>query len=133
MRKRLLDALCWLGVFLCAGILSAFLSYPAWAQEVEFGTGLVCDEAAQVEQFIVLRAELPDAEAAVAKVNNGTNACGVLPIAFIRGEKKGEARNANGSFDIVEVMVVGISNGPGFIRVPPIIQYTFFRNEEKGA
>jgi len=34
MRKKLIDLLCWLGVFLCCGLLAAALAYPAYAHDL---------------------------------------------------------------------------------------------------
>jgi hypothetical protein len=104
----------------------------AQAQEVELGPGLVCDTQKQVERFVALYSG--DVQAAVNAVNaemHDPTACGLANMAFVRGPQLATARNKNTSFDIVQILVVGVANEAGSVQtVTPAVFYSLFPVEE---
>ena len=82
MKQRLLDALVWMGIAACCGFPSCALAYPALSQEP--GRGIICDEAADVEKFLTPASSTQSAEA-ISQVNDATNACAIVTVAFVRG------------------------------------------------
>lgn len=124
-----------LGNFLLGLVLGFLLmvleSATARSQPYPIGTGLTCDTAAQAESFV--RAFQGNTAAALAQVNaeaGKADACAVSTVAYILGEKKGEARNKEGTFDVVEIVVIGglAANGK-MSPTAPTIQYTLFRTK----
>jgi hypothetical protein len=104
----------------------------AQAQEVELGPGLVCDTQKQVERFVALYSG--DAQAAVNAVNaemNDPTACRLANMAFVRGPRLATARNKDTTFDIVQILVVGVANEAGGVQtVTPALFYSLFPVEE---
>jgi hypothetical protein len=105
---------------------------PAQAQEVELGPGLVCDTQTQVERFVALFNG--DALAAVNAVNaemHDPTACGLANMAFVRGPQLATARNKDTTFDIVQILVIGVANEAGGVQsVTPAVFYSLFPVEE---
>jgi hypothetical protein len=91
-----------------------------------YGTGLICDTAEQVEQFVALTKTEGDLSAAIEAVNSAVGnpqACGVATIRFVAEE---EVQHA-GTFKIVRVLVVGFNDGEKWFPVqPPHFQFTIF-------
>jgi hypothetical protein len=104
----------------------------AQAQEVELGPGLVCDTQKQVERFVALYSG--DAQVAVNAVNaemNDPTACRLANMAFVRGPRLATARNKDTTFDIVQILVVGVANEAGGVQtVTPALFYSLFPVEE---
>lgn len=102
------------------------------AQDVEVGTGLICDTQAQVERFVSDFNGNPDA--AITAINGESpNACGVVSVAFVRGQEVSTVRNAQGTFKVTEILVVGVVTPMGFQAVPPLPQFTIFLTKEENA
>jgi len=105
---------------------------PAQAQEVELGSGLICDTQNQVERFVALYNG--DAQAAAEAVNaemHDPTACGFANMAFVRGRQLAIARNKDRTFDIVQILVVGVANEAGGVQtVTPAAFYSLFPVEE---
>jgi hypothetical protein len=115
-------------------LLSVLLCFSARAQNVEVGTGIVCDTQKQMERFVALFHD--DAEAAVKAVNaeeNDPNACVVGTIAFVRGPEIATARTRNATFQIVRVLVVGIFTAAGFRATVPAAFFSAEKVEERAA
>jgi hypothetical protein len=111
--RDLLAKLCF-----CAYLMVA----PATAQEIETGTGLICDTEAQVARYLELYDG--DVHAAVTAVNveaADTTACGVATVAYMRVEDKARVDNKNGSHQITEILVVGIHMPFGIASTPPTV------------
>src|ERR1700757_1913161 len=95
-------------------MLSALMCFSAHAQDVEFGTGIVCNTQEQTERFVALFKG--DEEAALKAVNAGQNeqsGCGVATVAYFRGPAVETARSKDAAFNIVRVLVVGIMTETG--------------------
>jgi hypothetical protein len=115
-------------------LLSVLLCLSAQAQNVEVGTGIVCDTQREMERFIVLFHE--DAEAAVNAVNAeeaDPNACVFGTIAYVRGPDIATARTQDATFQIVRVLVVGIFTEAGFRATVPAALFSVEKVEERAA
>jgi hypothetical protein len=105
-------------------LLCAF-AVRANAQSIENGTGVVCDSATHVEQFIALRG---DSKSAVEQINTESKSrvCEILHIAFLVGGIVADASNDKGTWQIRKILVVGIYLGRVINSVPPYEKYTAF-------
>jgi hypothetical protein len=115
-------------------LLSVLLCFSARAQEVEVGTGIVCDTQRQMERFVSLFDG--DPEAAVKAVNAEEaepNACVVATIAYVRGPHITTLRTKSATFQIVRVLVVGILTEAGFRATVPSALFSAQRIEERAA
>jgi len=79
----------------------------ASAQSIETGTGLLCDQPSEVERFFSLLED--DLQTAIEQVNaeaHKASACAVVQVAFVKGSEVAAGRHKNGSYRVVEVVVV---------------------------
>jgi hypothetical protein len=107
------------------------LSFPTSmvAQEVTIGRGVICDTQEQLRKYAALSAH----SSAIDQINEevGTTACGVLVVAYVIGPSHGQVRTADGPFTVTEITVVAMNLGPGWMRVPPLTQFTLFKVKEE--
>jgi hypothetical protein len=107
---------------------------PALADDYEVGTNLFCDTKAQAERFVTLFAG--DAEAAVVAVNaevQDPTACAQMDVAYMRGARVGTVRHGDNTFEIVRILVVGISTALGVKPVRPAAYFSLFSVKEFGV
>ena len=109
---------------------------PAAAQELQIGTNLVCDTREQVKLFIAHYSG--DAQTAVDAVNSEEHdptACVIATVAYMAGPRATftTARNQNGAFRIVEIVVVGLVMSEGIQTVHPTRLYSLIPVEERSA
>jgi hypothetical protein len=107
------------------------LGLPAQAQEVEIGTGLICDTQAQVEHFVSLYDG--DVQSTAEKVNTAEHsptACIVSGMAYVRGRKVATARRNNTTFQIIPILVVGVVTEKGVETVTPAPYFSAIAVEE---
>ena len=100
----------------------------------EVGESLVCDTLGQVELFADLFTG--DAQTAIRVVNeeeHNPSACGLVNVAFMRGDKHGVIRHGDTTFEVVHILVVGIETERGLRAVRPAAYYTLFSVKEFGA
>jgi hypothetical protein len=112
-------------------ILSLLLCLPAQAQEIEYGTGLICDTRQQAEELV--RHFDGDMDAALKAVNveeHDPNACAVVTIAFVRGPEVATVRNKDAAFQVVRILVVGVGSPSGFRSVAPAAYVSLFKIAE---
>jgi len=103
----------------------------AQAWDYEIGTSLICDTRAQVERFAVLFSG--DAPAAIRAINTeeqNPSACGLVNVAYVRGEQIAMARHGDNAFEIVRVLVVGIATDNGIRPVQPAAYFSLFPVKE---
>ena len=115
-------------------VLSVLLCFAARAQEVEIGTGIVCDTQKQMERFVALFHG--EAEAAVKAVNaeeDDPNACMVGTLAYVRGPDVATARTRDATFQIVRILVIGILTEVGFQATVPAAFFSAKRIDERPA
>jgi hypothetical protein len=106
----------------------------AGAHEIETGSGVICDTPAQAQRLAILLDH--DAQAAIRTVNaeaHDANACALATVAYVRGAKAGTARSKAGTFEIVEVLVVGVETRRGLMQASPAVYFTLFKVEERPA
>ena len=112
-------------------LLVCFLAVPASAQEVEVGTGLICDTQQQAEQFVT--GFTGNTAATLAAINQGSMACAVVAVAYVRGAQVSVVRNRQGTFSVTEILVVGVPTPAGIQPVTATKQYTLFKVAETEA
>lgn len=111
-------------------MLPLFFDMPAQAQEVEVGTSLICDTQEQVERFVTLFDG--DAQRAVNGVNaaeHDPTACAVSTMAYVRGSKLATARSKDTTFQIVQILVLGVTES-GVQSVTPAPYFSVFAIDE---
>jgi hypothetical protein len=113
---------------IAVAVSAVFAGAISWAtaQEAHDGTGLVCDTAEQVEQFLALSKTENDLSAVIEAVNTAAGnpqACGLAKIRFVAEEEVQQT----GTFKILRVLVVGFNDGEKWFAVePPHLQFTIF-------
>jgi hypothetical protein len=120
-----------------AALLCLLLSAPARAHDVEVGATIICDTRQQVERFVsYMRAEHASAVNAVSAVNaeeRDHSACGMSKLAFLRGSSVATMRTKEETFEIVEILVVGVATQNGVQAVVPSVYFAVFKLEENRA
>jgi hypothetical protein len=114
--------------------IAATMGAPARAYETETGTGVICDTRGQAERLAMLLDQ--DANAAIKTVNaeaRDPTACTAVNVVYVRGAKVATARNKAGTFDIVEILAVGIATRSGMRSTNPATYFTLFKIEEQMA
>src|SRR5260370_42454712 len=90
------------------------LIFPARAQETEHGDSIVCATQAQAERLAtILDRNTNTAINIVNAEEHDPSACFTATVAFVRGARIGTTRNTSATFNIVEILVVGIDTGEG--------------------
>ena len=115
-----------------AAVLALLLSAPANAYEIETGSGVICDTRAQAERVAALLDQ--DTRAAIQAVNAEVRdpvACVFATFYYVRGAKVGTARSKAGTFDIVEVLVVGMGSRRGVLPSKPASYFMLFKIDEQ--
>lgn len=113
-------------IFVRIALLLLLLCRPAGAQwpDVNIGSGLVCDTPQQVEQFAAVYDGDPDA--ALAAVNaeaDDPDACTIGTFAFVIGPQVAVVKRVNGTFRVIQVLILGVFTDEGFEAAMP---RTFF-------
>ena len=103
-------------------VLASFIAFPAAAQEVKTGVGLICDTQEQVVQFV--ENFKGDQDAALKLVNETANVCGIMGVAYFEGERVTQVTTPQGIADVVQIMVIAVNIGGGWIQGTPMLQYT---------
>lgn len=117
--------------------VSAFLTLlasTAFGEEMQIGSGLACDQAAQVQSFLENVAD--DPVATVKQVNteaNDPDACVLGSYAFYKGKDENTVRNKDGAWVIAPILVVAIHTPGGWQRINPIVWYSAFKKPEGEA
>ena len=108
--------------------------FPAQAADVQVGTALVCDTEQQVERFIAFYDG--DAETAVEAVNaevRNPTACALAEIAYVPGPPLATTRKRVATFQILQVLVLGIVTPNGVRAVEPAHFFSVVQVEERDA
>jgi hypothetical protein len=109
-------------------------SIPARAQEIEIGTGLVCDTCHEIEQIVAFYDG--DMQTAIDRVNaeeHNPSACAVWNLAYVLGPKVGIARKKDATFHIVPILVVGVVTPVGICSVTPSKYFSLVQVDERSA
>jgi hypothetical protein len=132
-----------------AALFCLLLSAPARAQDIgaqaagpqaigphdiEVGTTIVCDTQQEVERFVsLMRGSTLSTNSAVNTINaeeNDRNACGVSKLAFLRGASLATVRARDETFEITEILVVGVATEAGVRAAVPNVYFAVFKVEE---
>jgi hypothetical protein len=117
-----------------AVLLSLLLSAPAHADEVEVGSALICDTRQQVEHLVsFMRGDVQSAVNAVNAAEHNQTACGMSSLAFLRGSNLATVRTKEETFQIVEILVVGVVTEGGVRAVVPNVYISLFKVAEGRA
>jgi len=117
-----------------AVMLSLLLSAPARADEVEVGSALICDTRQQVEHLVsFMRGDVQSAVNAVNAAEHNQTACGMSSLAFLRGSNLATVRTKEETFQIVEILVVGVVTEGGVRAVVPNVYISLFKVAEGRA
>jgi hypothetical protein len=104
------------------------------ASEVEVGNALVCDTRQQAERIVsLMHGDLQRAVNAVNAAEHDQTACGLSHLAFLRGANLATLRTKEGTFQIVEILVVGVVTEGGVQAVVPNLQVSLFKVDESRA
>ena len=106
----------------------------AWVDDIEVGTALVCDTRRQVERFVALLHN--DTESALAAINaeeNDPDACAEANFIFVRGASLATVRTHDATFEIVEILIVGIATATGMHAVTPNVYISLFAIDERST
>jgi len=116
-------------------VLLLLMCATARAQEIETGVNVICDTRQQAERIAALLEG--DTQVAIGTVNaeaRDPTACAMLNVAYVRGAKVGTARSKAGTFDIVEVLVVGYVSQAGRVQLAKkALYFALFKVEEQDA
>ena len=114
--------------------LVALLLGPAHGREIEVGRELICNTAMQVEKFVGFNDA--DQQTMIGSINDDENdpkACAVVNVAFVRGHNTVIVRTKHATFQIADILVIGIVTDGGIQYVEPAIQFSFFKIDEREA
>jgi hypothetical protein len=94
--------------------------------QVQVGTGVICDTQAEVTDFVNMMGDR-DPGNALQTINSRSQspmACGMATVAFRAGKSLGEVRTSKGSFNIVEIEIVAGAVDGSWQMIPRRTQYT---------
>jgi hypothetical protein len=116
-------------------LLTLLLSFePAVAQEIEVGNGVICDRGEQAEGYAALfKGDVDEALTQVNAETKSDTACGVISAAYLRGNNVSKVANEEGTFIVARILIVGIVTPHGIQSIPPFVQFTLFKIEERAA
>ena len=115
------------GLSLIAGVSMLAAAAAAAAQQgaapaapqIEYGASLLCQTPQQAQQLVASLDR--DMGVALRKVNAGVQipACQAIPVAYVRGQTLATLRSKDATFQMVQVLVVGVGNPGEFRAVSP--------------
>src|SRR5436190_15652809 len=104
----------------------------AGAYEIETGSALICDTQKQAERLAsFLDYNVKSALGIVNVEADDPKACGSASVAYIRGGVLGTIRNKSETYQIVEVIVVGVGSDRGFRNVAPTTYVSLVKIDER--
>ena len=115
-------------------ILLPILALPLRAQDVQVGTALVCDTRQQVERVVALYDG--DFDAAVSTVNaevQDPSACAMASMAYLVSPPLATERRKDLTFQIVQILVVGVITKNGVAPVEPTKLFSVLEVDEREA
>jgi hypothetical protein len=121
-----------------AVLVMASLVVPLWAaahgHEIEVGSELVRNTVRQVEKYIAFNeGDSRTAARAVNDEGNNPTACAVVSIAFVRGHSATMVRASRATFQITDILVIGVITDDGIQHVAPAVQFSPSKIDEHEA
>ncbi len=124
-------------------VLSSFVALGAKAldapsRDVQAARLVICSTAEKAQSFA---AENEDVQAAIANDSQATktdastasSACLVAGIAYISGNKMERVQSKDGSYDVTEILIVGVATPYGMLKIEPSVVYTLLKVAEEQA
>ena len=106
----------------------------AGAHEIETGTALICDTQKQAERLVsFLESNAQNALNLVNTEERDPTACASATVAYIRGGVLGTVRNKSETYQIVEVLIVGVATDRGIRNTAPATFVSLFKIDERVA
>jgi hypothetical protein len=99
--------------------------------DIQMGTTVICDTQKQMERFVVLFDG--DYSSAMSKVNveeNNPTACIGATMAYVQGNELSKAKGFKGTYNIIRVLVLGITTPAGFQPIQPAAFFSIVKSEE---
>jgi hypothetical protein len=104
-----------------------FIIFPAHAQGIFTGSGLVCDTREQIERYAAVYDG--NTERTIELVNAETNsksACGMARIAYQSAEEIADIRISDARGKVIKLTIIGIQFNGIWQTVNPYTQFTIF-------
>jgi len=128
-------------------VLSSFVALGAKARELPSGDVqaarlVICSTAEKAQNFAAQNHDLQaaiandgkaKAKAKKSSTNDASSACLVAGIAYITGKQMERVRNKDGSYDVTEILLVGVATPYGMLAIEPSVVYTLLKVEEEAA
>ena len=110
----------------------------AASQNVKAARLVICGTAEKAQHFAAqhqdLQAAIANEDAATSKGAGGaSNACLVAGIAYVPGKQMDRLRSKDGSYDVTEILIVGVASPYGMLAIEPSVVYTLLKVAEEAA
>lgn len=124
-------------------VLSLFAALGARAQDapsrdVQAARLVICGTAEKAQHFAAqnrdLQAAIANDDATSGKdASDASSACLVAGIAYISGKPMERVRSKDGSYDVTEILIVGVATPYGMLAIEPSVVYTLLKVKEERA
>ena len=126
----------WIALSLFAALGARAQDAPA--QEVQAARLVICGTAEKAQRFAAqnqdLQAVIANDDAATSKDASGaSSACLVAGIAYVSGKPIDRVRSKDGTYDVTEILIVGVATPYGMLAIEPSVVYTLLKVEEEKA
>lgn len=134
--KLVAKVIVWIAVSLSAALGAR--AQDTSSQEVQAARLVICGSAEKAQHFAAqhhdLQAALASDDAATSKDASGApNACLVAGIAYVSGKQIDRVRSKDGTYDVTEILIVGVATPYGMLAIEPSVVYTLLRVDEERA
>jgi len=104
---------------------------------VQAGRLVICGSAEKAQLFAAqnhdLQAAISNDEAAEGKGTGASSPCLVAGIAYVSGKAVERVQSKDGSYNVTEIMIVGVATPYGMLAIKPSVVYTLLKVEEERA
>ena len=127
-------------VWIVLSLLAAFgaRAQDAPTRDVQAARMVICGSAEKAQLFAAqnqdIQAAIANEDVASSKKGAGSaaSACLVAGIAYVSGKQIERVRSKDGSYDVTEIMIVGVATPYGMLAIEPSVVYTLLKvNEER--
>jgi len=138
-REATLNLIAKIVVWIVMSLLAAFgaRAQDVTAHNVQAAKLLICGTAEKAQHFA---AQNEDVQAAIAnddavngKTTGASSSCLVAGIAYVSGKPIERVRSKDGSYDVTEILMVGVATPYGMLAVKPSVVYTLLKVDEEHA
>jgi hypothetical protein len=116
-----------------AALMSANMGAKADDGSVQTRTALICGTAEQVKNFAVHHPDELQAALPAANTEDASGSCLFAQIAFVAGKGMDRIEQKNATYQVTEIMIVGVATPYGIIAVKPNLAYTVLKVKEAAA